>query len=87
MQQVRYYEDLTLEDIIIDFDTKFWDGAYDRLNLLYEKGGYELLREFAKWFYDVLNYLYKYGRPEFDDFNWFSERINEKINELLKEEE
>ena len=60
---------------------------YEGLNLLYKKGGYELLREFAKWFYDVLNYLYKYGRPEFDDFNWFSERINEKIDELLKDEE
>ena len=37
MQTIRYYEDLTLEDIIIDFDTKSWGGAYDRLNLLYEK--------------------------------------------------
>lgn len=56
MQTIRYYEELTLEDIIINFDTKSWGGAYDRLNSLYEKGGYELLREFAEWLDTELSY-------------------------------
>ncbi len=37
MQTIRYYEELTLEDIILNFDTKSWGGAYDRLKSLYEK--------------------------------------------------
>lgn len=87
MQQVRYYEDLTLEDIIIDFDTKFWGGAYVRLNSLYEKGGYELLREFAEWLDTELSYQSEFEKTELNHLIWFDERINEKIDELLEDKE
>lgn len=84
MQQVRYYEELTLEDIILDFDTKSWGGAYKRLNSLYEKGGYELLREFAKWLDIELSYKSEFEKGELNDLIRFDERINEKIDELLE---
>lgn len=87
MQTIRYYEELTLEDIILDFDTKSWSGAYDRLNLLYKKGGYDLLREFAEWLDVELSYKSEFERTELNDLIWFDERINEKIDELLEDEE
>ena len=85
MQTIRYYEELTLEDIILDFDTKSRGGAYDRLNLLYEKGGYDLLREFAEWLDTELSYTNEFEKTELNDLIWFDERINEKIDELLNE--
>ena len=87
METIRYYEELTIEEIIVDYENKTRGGAYQRLDLLYSKGGYELLREFAEWLDTELSYANEFEKTELNDLIWFDERINEKIDELLEDEE
>lgn len=82
---MKVYEYITVSEYLYNYETNFWGGALQRLELIYKKLGSEgidLIIDYLEGT-GLFDEESEFSQTELNDFIWFDDELNEYIDKLL----